>query len=171
MPTTKANLSDQEKAALVAFCKAQGITEAELIRRLLRKILGNFSEDQEPIKKRGSQNFTLRLDGEEIHEIEARAKSEGFSFRTAWATAVIRQALKAVPALTKADAIALRESNRELAAIGRNLNQIARVVNIELENIHSIDARIFPELKKLINNHTETVASYVEASANRWARH
>ncbi|WP_419587206.1 plasmid mobilization relaxosome protein MobC, partial [Thiolapillus sp.] len=64
--------------------------------------------------------------------------------------------------------IALRESNRELAAIGRNLNQIARAVNIELENIRSIDARIFPELKNIINDHTETVASYVDASANRW---
>lgn len=168
MLKTEAILTEQEKASLTAFCKAQGITEAELIRRLLRKILGGFPEEQEPAKKKGSQNFTLRLDGEEIHEIEQRAKSEGFSFRTAWATAVIRQALKSVPALTKADAIALRESNRELAAIGRNLNQIARAVNIELENIHSIDARIFSELKNLINSHTETVAGYVDASANRW---
>ncbi len=168
MLKTEAILTEQEKTSLVAFCKAQGITEAELIRRLLRKILGGNTVDQEPIKKKGSQNFTLRLDGEEIYEIEQRAKSEGFSFRTAWATAVIRQALKTVPALTKADAIALRESNRELAAIGRNLNQIARAVNIELENIRSIDARIFPELKNIINDHTETVASYVAASANRW---
>ncbi|WP_419620570.1 plasmid mobilization relaxosome protein MobC, partial [Thiolapillus sp.] len=65
--------------------------------------------------------------------------------------------------------IALRESNRELAAIGRNLNQIARAVNIELENIRSIDARIFPELKNIINDHTDEVASYVAASANRWS--
>ena len=52
MLKTEAILTEQEKASLVAFCKAQGITEAELIRRLLRKILGGNTEDQEPIKKR-----------------------------------------------------------------------------------------------------------------------
>ncbi|MCV4287447.1 MobC family plasmid mobilization relaxosome protein [Pseudomonas capsici] len=61
---------------------------------------------------------------------------------------------------------ALGESNYQLLALGRNLNQIARYLNAgkyEPVTIERISA-----LSKLIENHTNTVSDAIRASLERW---
>jgi len=171
MPRVEAVLSDEDKAAFSVFCRNQGITEAELLRRMIRQVVGHKPGEPEQSKepeREGSQNFTLRLDASEIRAVEQRAQAEGFDFRTTWATAVIRNALAGAPALTAEDARALRESNRELAAIGRNLNQIARAINIEPENAQHLDMQLIETLGDIISAHRDTVSVFLDRAQNRF---
>lgn len=61
---------------------------------------------------------------------------------------------------------ALGESNYQLLAIGRNLNQISRKMNeghykpITVERIEA--------LRQLIDKHTDTVSKAIRASLKRW---
>lgn len=62
---------------------------------------------------------------------------------------------------------ALGESNYQLLALGRNLNQIARSLNkgrYEPVTIERIEA-----LSQLIRMHTEVVSSAIRASLERWS--
>ena len=62
---------------------------------------------------------------------------------------------------------ALGESNYQLLALGRNLNQIARSLNkgrYEPVTIERIEA-----LGQLIRMHTEVVSSAIRASLERWS--
>ncbi len=172
MARAQTKLSEQEKKALRDFCKDNGLTEADLLRRMIRQILGDRvvkEDDKAPkIVKEGSNNFTLRLTGREIRMIEKRAEKEGFTFRTTWAVAVIRQALSSDPILTHDEIQSLRDSNRELAAIGRNLNQVAHSINIDYRNSEKFTPELFDALNEHISDHRSKVAAVLDASVNRW---
>lgn len=173
MAIAKTGLSDAEKTALRQFCREKGVTEADLLRRMIRRILGDSidtGEGKRPASavKEGSNNLTLRLNGSEIRKIERRAEEEGFSFRTSWAVAVLRQALSSAPVLTGDEVKAIRESNRELAAIGRNLNQVAHAINIDPRNEDQITPELFEELRDHLAKHREKVSNLLDLALNRW---
>jgi hypothetical protein len=173
MAIAKTGLSDAEKTALRQFCRESGVTEADLLRRMIQRILGDRidnsgSKKPAPVIKEGSNKLTLRLNGSEIRKIERRAEEEGFSFRTTWAVSVLRQALSSVPILTSDEIKAIRESNRELAAIGRNLNQVAHAINIDPRNEDQITPDLFEELRTHLVRHREKVSALLDLSLNRW---
>ena len=68
----------------------------------------------------------------------------------------------------------LYESNRELSAIGRNVNQIAHAVNLDLQQAGGLrrSRALVDELatlKATIAAHTERVTALCSASAARWS--
>jgi hypothetical protein len=67
----------------------------------------------------------------------------------------------------------LYESNRELSAIGRNVNQIAHAVNLDLQQAGQLrrSRALVDELaslKAVIAAHTERVTAFCSASTARW---
>ena len=67
----------------------------------------------------------------ELEALDAQVGTSGFDSRTSWLTRVAIEALERGPATTQTELTELRRSRSELAAIGRNLNQIARALNID----------------------------------------
>lgn len=61
---------------------------------------------------------------------------------------------------------ALGESNDQLLALGRKLNQLARRMNEGEYEPVTIDRR--RALSSLIQNHTKTVSQAIRASLERW---
>jgi len=57
---------------------------------------------------------------------------------------------------------------RELSAIGRNLNQIARILNLEFRESDKITKQAVENLAGYIERHTEKVAALISQSLNRW---
>lgn len=83
-----------------------------------------------------------------------------------WIIDAIRVGLTHEPQFSMAEIDALGESNYQLLALSRNLNQIARCLNAgkyEPVTIESISAQ-----SKLIENYTNTISDAIRASLERW---
>ena len=172
MPRAAALINKEEKDALVLFLQEMKISEAEFLRRLIRQVLGDrigTSKEKKPLDIKDAGNkFTLRMAGSEIRAIEERADNEGFTYRTSWAVSVLRQALSSAPIFTKDEIKAIRESNRELAAIGRNLNQVAHAINIDQRHEDQLTPELFNSLRDHLVEHRERVSRLLDLSLNRW---
>ena len=73
------------------------------------------------------------------------------------------------PVVSNNEAQTLYQSNYQLLRIGRNLNQIARQLNIG-ENV-SITTQHIHELKAVIDAHTERVHQVLKTNRRRFERH
>ena len=69
------------------------------------------------------------------------------------------------PVLTDNEIAALYQSNVQLGAIGRNLNQIARHLNAG--ESASLSDRHIRELEKMIRNHTKQVSAIIRDHRQR----
>ena len=70
--------------------------------------------------------------------------------------------------MTKKELAVLRESNRELAAIGRNVNQIARTLNESFYKVESVRLEKLEELRKEIIENRKAIQALIRASENVW---
>ncbi|HCI4281960.1 TPA: plasmid mobilization relaxosome protein MobC [Klebsiella variicola subsp. variicola] len=115
-----------------------------------------------------TNQINIKLPASKIDEITQRAKQEGFPSRTTWVVSVISQALDNKPVLNDEEANTIRASNRELSAIGRNLNQIARKLNIEFRDSDRLSAEAIERLSDAIEQHKTAVAIFLDKSQKRW---
>lgn len=83
-----------------------------------------------------------------------------------WLVNIVRATLTHQPQCGMGEIEALGESNYQLLAIGRNLNQIAKKLN------HGVNVTVTVEqiqsLRKLIKDHTKQVSNALRASVERW---
>jgi hypothetical protein len=108
----------------------------------------------------------IRLWPSEVDAISRRAELEGCSWQ-AWTVNVLRGCLTKQPQIGMKEFEVLGASNYQLAAIGRNLNQIARRINdgydADLLTVERLDA-----LLNIITAHTKQVSAVMGASIERW---
>lgn len=169
MPRIEARLTPDEKEAWRRFCQARGVSEADMLRLMIERVSGG----EVPVAFSGltdnkSEKLTLRLSAKDQQRLIKRARAEGYPSRTTWTTALVLATLYREPVLTDTEITALRESNRELAAIGRNLNQIAKALNIEFRNSDKMTLEAVLALKKQIDQQREEVAVLLNKNMNRW---
>lgn len=169
MPRVEARLTDSDKKAWVTFCKANGLRESDMLRRMIQRVAGGAVTLDGCEGETRSCKLTIRLSPTQDRRLAERAKEEGYCSRTSWVTAMVLAELHKEPVLTDAEISALRESNRELAAIGRNLNQVARALNIEFRESDKLKQDAIEKLVELIELHTEQVASLLSRNMNRWS--
>ncbi|MGO1845616.1 MAG: plasmid mobilization relaxosome protein MobC [Halomonas sp.] len=158
-----------EKIAWTAFCKSHEVSEATMLRDMIARITGEKIPSSKPDYQTGRSNqVNIRLNDDGLAVLDVKAQSEGYRTRVGWTTAVVLAALHREPVLTDAEVSALRESNRELAAIGRNLNQVARALNIEFRESDRIKQESIEQLAERIEQHKDQVASLLSRNMNRW---
>ncbi|WP_196484761.1 plasmid mobilization protein [Burkholderia diffusa] len=142
---------------------------------MIRKLVSSASpeevaDDPEPpalgdLKRR----IEIRVTETEYHEMVRLATNAGFSVN-AWIVAAIRAQLGNGPQLGQYELEQLSRSNSLLLAIGRNLNQIARVLNSTRES-QSVDLTTAIEsLTKQVEAHTMEVSTLIRANVERWTR-
>lgn len=111
------------------------------------------------------QRFEILLTASEKAAIKDRAHLERCSMRR-WIIDAIRVGLTHEPQFGMDEIEVLGESNYQLLAVGRNLNQIARQLNAgayEPGTVERIEA-----LNGLIQKHTKIVSQAIRASLERW---
>ena len=128
--------------------------------RLLRRLVEAAAQAPLPAAepappKAATGKLTLRLGAADLGLLEAQADALGLS-RTQWAVALIRRRLHGRPQLSRPEAIAFIEIQRELRRIGVNINQIARalntavlegsVLNLEITQLGAFQAEIAAHL-------------------------
>ncbi|MBM7073486.1 plasmid mobilization relaxosome protein MobC [Shewanella sp. 202IG2-18] len=167
---TKTLLTEVEKSNWKNFCQSHGMSESEMLRMLINRVAPEAS-NTDNFRENRNNKITIRLSNENHKKLSYRAKSEGYLSETSWVNASVMANLYREPILTKEEMGVLRDSNRQLAAIGRNLNQIARVLNIEFRESDKITKVMIEGLTEQINLHKHKVYKLLHQNRHRWNIH
>lgn len=168
-------VTEDVKAKFINMANNKGLTESELLRLIISEAIINQEEKRTTPKiemvafshMRKTEEDELKITRLEIHlpkflivAAKEKAKTQGMA-TSRWIKSLVQTNLIQTPVLIDSALMAVKESNRELAAVGNNLNQIARrlnesvfkieMVRIEkLEEVNSAVKSLRVELKKLI---------------------
>jgi hypothetical protein len=121
------------KARFASLAHGQGITESALLKRLVDASLvpttlvePTSPDTVEPVRPSG--RLSIRLRSDDLLLLRERAKAREMPTST-YVSLLIRSHLRALAPLPTAELADLKRCVAEISAVGRNLNQIARVVN------------------------------------------
>lgn len=155
------------------YCKTLGKKPGAAIKEAIEQQLAKAEANPQPktyrqteTDKETKERFEILLTISEKAAVKDRATTERCSMRR-WIVDAIRAGLTNEPQLSMLEIDALGESNYQLLALGRNLNQIARRLNeghYEPITIERIEA-----LSRLIDKHTDAVSDAIRASLERWS--
>lgn len=126
-------VTSETKELIRALAARQRITESALVKRLLEVVLHSTATlgdpQAEPVDRTGRDaRLYVRMEPNDPLLLRERATSRGMPAAT-YASVLIRSHLRNLVPLPKDELLALKRSVAELGAIGRNLNQIARMAN------------------------------------------
>ncbi|KVF13231.1 MULTISPECIES: plasmid mobilization relaxosome protein MobC [Burkholderia] len=168
--TIRARVSRETKLKFAAAAQRHGCrSEAQLLRLMLDKVLHTEEKPAlSPTRKSRSAGTQVNvlLTSEEHQLLTAAATGEGLR-RTEWIVKLIRATLLRQPQFNRTEVDALAESSRQLAAIGRNLNQIARTLNMDPNASRSVTVERVETLSAEIKRHCALVAELTDASISR----
>jgi hypothetical protein len=141
----KARVSPEIKRQAQAIAEREFVSEAAWLKRLVIREIGLFepSSTDPDVRRAGCTQhhcaaardsrgclkpIYVRLRDEDRLLLQARAAARGLRPAT-YVSVLTRSHLRSLTPLPKEELLALKHSIAELAAIGRNLNQIARAAN------------------------------------------
>lgn len=161
----------KEHDAFITLCAAshQYQRPSDLLRAMLAKLLpkdfepGEVSIEQRPRK---SKSIFVTVDEEEAQKIRARARAE-CTTGPSWIRKIIRTVLFKEHQFSPEEVNVLRESNRELGHLGRNINQIARELHLSLNAAEQMNAQKLDDLYAQITEHRAQVTKLLNAN---WGR-
>ncbi len=193
MPTIYLRPSDEQKARLSKLSKAtkagpgpwksENTLMLELLDAHLAKLDGKaVAESGQPEPERlpvddlaelgepgalDTEKITVRLPGFLKKRVVVRAKLLKMGTGR-WVGAFIQSNLMRQPVMTDRELQALEASTRELTAIGRNINQIARALNEAHFQTERVRLDRLAELSEAIQKLRGDIRSLVRASRNAW---
>lgn len=166
------HLGSDLKRRWVSYCehvgRSPGASLKEAIEhQLLRpnKHAQTKTHQQVESGREGKVRFEILLTNSEKAAIQEMADVERCSSRR-WIIDAIRVGLTHEPQFNMSEIDALGESNYQLLALGRNLNQIARRLNEG--HYEPVTAERINALSHVIEKHTDMVSSAIRASLERW---
>jgi hypothetical protein len=160
------------KAALRTAAERQQLTESALLKRTLGLVLhtAGAAEAGEVIgaDRQGRQaRLYVRLTVGDRQLLEARSAARCLAPAT-YASTLLRAHLRALAPLPEAELRALRQSTRELAAIARNLNQIALATHRAGSGAGASREELRNLLKVCVALH-DHVRSYIRTNLSSWS--
>lgn len=195
MPTVIARVDAQTKAAFKALAEQRGCKESDLIVAAVHAMTG--TEPATPPARRGSGlaaaaelSPALPLVHEKLERqrgqtamkriyvrvpeflykgVKRQAAAKRMNGAGAWVSALIQSNLLRAPVMTVAQLVELQRSRVELAAIGRNLNQIARSLNLAPSKFERVRLELFQDLNKKLNENKTAIGRLVQDANRTWA--
>ncbi len=161
------------KAPWQAWCQAHGITPSHALRNALRQAMDRKTPHApprirvSPQRERATARMELNLTTSELAALKKMAGHEGY-LPTKWLVAMIRTKLTGQPHVGQPELERLTRSNQQLLALGRNLNQIAKVLNTSPQNRDAFRVEVITELSRVIRTHTEKVSDLLRGTVERW---
>ena len=109
-----------------------GVSTNALLEAAAEKLtgVGQAQDESRENDQAAFKRLSIRLKEADREEVRAHAKAMG-STVTRWVTALIRARIRKAPLLSVAETEALAEANRQLAAVGRNLNTVVHRLHRE----------------------------------------
>jgi hypothetical protein len=176
-PTITIYVGADLKFRWTRYCKAKGVKTSNALRDLMVFLLSKENGASKPsagvsnnIDEGKSQRIVIRLKPSRLKELQHQARLHGFSPNRLISGLVdVNLAKIASPLLGQYEMDALTESTRQLQKLGTNVNQLARQLNISVENSDQLKLELIEEISKSINTHTQYVAGLIHANMNRWS--
>jgi len=177
----RARLDADLKERFDAWCHAQGRTASQMFRQIVQRAVSQGrtpTGEAEPaanakaLDARRSVRLHLRLTPAEYSAAERHAAPYG-GVRE-WVVGLIRsQITHGQPQFSRTEVDAMLQANRQLAAIGRNINQIAHALNLDalnqgrasLKPSHSADLE---RLAEALREHRLAMRELVNRATDRW---
>jgi hypothetical protein len=160
------------KAQWEAYCQRTGVSASEAVRLLVGRELGSVSHTAQRFVPADigapRQRIEIRLTPNEFVALRDVADATGFSVNR-WLVAMVRAQLASEPQFGQHELAVLAASNSQLAAIGRNLNQIARALNAH-ELVEAYRLKVLETLKTEVDTHLDAVNRIIRANLDRWNR-
>jgi predicted DNA-binding protein len=166
-----ADLKTRWRAYCQSINKEPSTAIKEAIERQLAKVAGTrqpskvYRQTHEAQSAEKKKRFEILLTPSEKAALLERAAQDGSAPRR-WVVAALRAGLTKEPQFGMRELDALGESNYQLLAIGRNLNQIAKRLNEGGKHGPTIEA--IEQLRTTIRAHTDQVSQAMRASLERW---
>jgi len=162
------------KAPWQAWCQAHRITPSHSLRNALRQAMDRKATRAPvprarvtPKRERATARIELNLTTSELAALNKMAGHEGY-VPTKWVVAMIRTKLTGQPHVGQPELERLTRSNQQLLALGRNLNQIAKVLNTSPQNRDAFRVEVITELSRVIRAHTDRVSNVLRGTVERW---
>src|SRR6185437_4226842 len=126
-------VTSETKARVRRLAERDGITESTLLRQLLDVVLRTAGLDDPPTtaapdKVNRDARLNVRLEPEDWRLLRERARARGMASAT-YLSYLARFHVRGAAPLPKVEYTLLTRSMEQVAAVGRNLNQIARAMN------------------------------------------
>jgi predicted DNA binding CopG/RHH family protein len=123
----------ETKVRVRQLAEREGITESTLLRQLLEVVLRTAGLGEPPpiavtSKVSRDARINVRLEREDWRLLKERAKARGLASAT-YLSYLTRSHLRGAAPLPNPEYTLLKQCVEQLAAVGRNLNQIARAMN------------------------------------------
>ena len=162
------------KAPWQAWCELQGVTPSHALRNALRQAMHRKGIQAPaprlrvtPKQERATARMEVHLTPSELAALKKMAGHEGY-VPTKWLVAMVRTKLTGQPQVGQPELETLARSNQQLLALGRNLNQIAKVLNTAPQNRTAFRAEVITELSRVIRTHTDRVSDVLRGTVERW---
>jgi len=154
------------------YCESLGKKPGAALKEAIEQQLEKAAKKPPPLRQTGvvpddepKVRFEILMTRSEKAAVEERANLERCSQRR-WIIDAIRAGLTHEPQFSMDEIDALGESNYQLLAIGRNLNQVAKAMNEGQRD--SVAVESIERLRAIIDAHTEQVSRAIRASLERW---
>jgi Bacterial mobilisation protein (MobC) len=160
-------VSQATKAALRAAAERQQITESALLKRMLQLHSADPVGAADAADRVARQaRLYVRLTPDDRLLLQARSAARCLAPAT-YASVLLRAHLRALTPVPVAELRALRQTTRELAAIGRNLNQIARATHQGGAGMGASRENLFAMIKifEALRDHFR---AYVSTNLSSW---
>lgn len=157
------------------YCEALGKKPGAALKEAIEQQLEKAAKNPPPppLRQTGEApddepkvRFEILMTKSEKAAVQERANLERCSQRR-WVIDAIRAGLTREPQFGMKEIEALGESNYQLLAIGRNLNQAAKAMNEGRRDSVTIES--IERLRGIIDAHTEKVSTAIRASLERWS--
>lgn len=172
-PILSVRLGPGLKQRRESYCESLGRAPSSAIKEAIEKQLKAPEALPAPKTYRQTENvkepkerFEVLLTVSERAAVKEQGHVERCSMRR-WVVDAIRTGLTHEPQFSMSEIETLGESNYQLFAIGRNLNQIVRRLNEG--QYEPITVERIKTLSRLIAKHTNAVSDAIRASLERWS--
>ena len=167
----KTHVTQLTKRAIQVVASQQGLTEAAWLRRLVEgtlKACPSFTagDDHTVSRQQRPMRLTIQIRADDREVLEARARARHLASAT-YVSFFLRAHLRALAPLPTQELAALKRSVAELGAIGRNINQIARIA-LQSGRANSPEQRELMSLLKVCEGLRDHVKALIQTNRTSW---
>lgn len=179
MPQIRTRTDEETKTAFKAVAEKRQITESRLLDELIAAAIATELAAATALARTPDSisptpagvepaRMNLRMPGFLLDGAKTRAQAKHMTTNR-WVVALLQTHLTGKPVVTDYEIAILRESNRELAAIGRNLNQIAKALNESFHETDRVKSRLLADLATEIKVNRQATRNLIKASLHAWS--
>ncbi len=167
--TLKTSVTPQRKSAFLSKAREYKRTESQLLDWLVGQVLKDevATNTVEEIGPR-TKTLQVKVNPRMKEEVEQRAMASGNGSASTYLYLMVKAHLSKKPSFTEKELDEVHRGGNQLAALGRNINQIAKALNTSLDNAHLVMAVDFAEIANEVNTYRDAIRKLMQANLAAW---